>query len=108
MITVSWTGFTGVPGASDLNSRPPTPSQLIAAANGQVQSSDGWTIRPVNADLLEYARGPAACLINIGHASLSARVRPIYASESRSELFPDLCENVRLALPFLKGSFVVV
>ncbi|MEO7852461.1 MAG: hypothetical protein ABIR94_09455 [Rubrivivax sp.] len=103
-----------------MNSRPPTPSQLIAAANGQVQSSDGWTIRPVNADLLEYACGPAACLINIGHASLRSlrslrslpsshgRARPIYASESRSELFPDLCENVRLALPFLKGSFVVV
>ncbi len=88
-------------------SRTPTPSQLIAAANGQVHSSDGWTIRPVNADLLEYACGEAACLINIGHPTQS-QVRPIYASESRSELFPDLCENLRLALPLLKGRFVVV
>ena len=32
----------------------PTPSQLIAAANGQVQSSEGWTVQPLNADLLEY------------------------------------------------------
>jgi hypothetical protein len=80
---------------------------LIAAANGQVHSSDGWSIRPVNADLLEYARGEAACLVNIGHAT-HLRVRPIYASESLSDLFPDLCENLRLALPFLKGSYVVV
>jgi hypothetical protein len=64
-------------------------------------------LRPVNADLLEYARGEATCLINIGHATRQM-VRPIYASESLSELFPDLCENVSLALPFLKGNFVVV
>ena len=44
----------------------PTPSQLIAAANGQVQSSDGWTLRPLNPDLLEYVDGRAACLINVG------------------------------------------
>ena len=90
-----------------MTTRSPTPSQLIAAANGQVHSSAGWTIRPVNADLLEYARGEATCLVNIGHAT-QLRVRPIYATESRSDLFPDLCENLRLALPYLKGSYVVV
>lgn len=85
----------------------PTPSQLIAATNGQVQSSDGWMLRPVSADLLEYVDGRAACLINIGSPTRQA-VRPIYASESISDLFPHLHEHVRMALPYLKGSFVVV
>lgn len=85
----------------------PTPSQLIAVANGQVQSSDGWTLRPLGADLLEYDDGYAACLINVGSPTRQA-VRPIYASESASELFPQLNEHLRLALPFLKGSYIVV
>jgi hypothetical protein len=85
----------------------PTPSQLIAATNGQVQSTDGWMLRPVNADLLEYADSHAACLINIGFPTRQM-VRPIYATESRSDLFPNLCEHIRLALPYLKGSYVVV
>jgi hypothetical protein len=84
-----------------------TPSQLIAAANGQVHSSDGWTLRPVSPDLLEYVDGPAACLINIGSPTRQA-VRPIYASESISKLFPKLGEHLRLALPYLKGHYVVV
>jgi hypothetical protein len=85
----------------------PTPSQLIAVANGQVQSSDGWMLRPVSPDLLEYVDGRAACLINVGNPTRQA-VRPIYASESTSDLFPDLREHVHMALPYLKGSFVVV
>jgi len=90
-----------------VNPKIQTPSQLIAATNGQVQSSDGWVLRPINADLLEYAQGEATCLINVGHPTRQ-RVRPIYASESLSDLFPDLCENVSLALPYLKGDYVVV
>jgi len=100
--------FAGRRGAG-ATSRPahPTPSQLIAAANGQVQSSDGWMLRPVSPDLLEYVDGQATCLINIGSPTRQA-VRPIYASESSSELFPDLHEHVRMALPYLKGRYVVV
>jgi hypothetical protein len=85
----------------------PTPSQLIAAANGQVRSSDGWMLRPLSADVLEYVDGPAACLINIG-SPIRHAVRPIYASESISDLFPHLQEHVRMALPYLKGNYVVV
>ncbi len=90
-----------------MNLNSPTPSQLIAAANGQVHSSDGWVVSSLNTDTLEYVRGNASCLVNIGHAS-ERMVRPIYASESRSELFPTLCEDLRLALPYLRGQFVVV
>jgi hypothetical protein len=85
----------------------PTPSQLIAAANGQVQSSDGWTLRPLNPDLFEYVDGRAVCLINVGSPTRHA-VRPIYASESASPLFPNLREHLRMALPYLKGNYVVV
>lgn len=85
----------------------PTPSQIIAAANGQVHSSDGWTVRALSADLLEYVDGHATCLINIGSPTRQA-VRPIYASESASDLFPQLREHLKLALPYLKGSYVVV
>lgn len=85
----------------------PTPSQLIAAANGQVRSTEGWSLRPLSPDLLEYADGQSICLVNIGIPTPHA-VRPIYASESTSELFPHLREHLRLALPYLKGKFVVV
>ena len=36
----------------------PTPSQLIAAANGQVQSSDGWTLRPLSSGPARIRRRP--------------------------------------------------
>jgi len=85
----------------------PTPSQLIAAANGQVQSSAGWTLRALSPDLLEYDDGRAACLINVGSPTRQA-VRPIYASESSSALFPHLGDHLRMALPYLKGHYVVV
>lgn len=85
----------------------PTPSQFIAAANGQLQSSDGWSLRPLGPDLLEYDNGSLACLINIGSPTRQA-VRPIYASESVSELFPELREHLRMALPYLRGKYVVV
>jgi hypothetical protein len=85
----------------------PTPSQPIAAVNGQVQSPDGWSLRPLNPDLFEYADGRAVCLINVGSPTRHA-VRPIYASESASHLFPNLHEHVRMALPYLKGNYVVV
>jgi hypothetical protein len=85
----------------------PTPSQLIAAANGEVQSSEGWTVRLLSGDLLEYVDGRAACLVNVGSPTRQA-VRPIYASESTSALFPQLREHLCMALPHLKGRYVVV
>ena len=57
--------------------------------------------------MLEYVDGRAACLVNIGSPSRQA-VRPIYASESTSELFPHLREHLHMALPYLKGNYVVV
>ena len=77
----------------------PTPSQLIAAANGQVQSTDGWTLHPLSPDLFEYVDGRAACLINVGSPTRHA-VRPIYASESASDLFPTCANTCAWHCPF--------
>jgi len=82
-------------------------SQLIAFANGEVQSSDGWALRPLTPELMEYVEGSDACLVNVG-ASPAQRMRTIYATESLSDLFPHLREHVIAALPFLKGQYQVV
>ena len=79
----------------------------LAARDGEVQSSEGWVVRPISPNLLEYRDGPDPCLINVGEM-LTNRARPIYASESLSELFPDLREHLLAALPFLKGSYILV
>ena len=82
-------------------------AQLQARADGAVCCSEGWAVRFVAPDLLEYSQGQAACLVNVGSAS-SARERRIYASESSSELFPQLCEHLQFAVGHLKGLYVVV
>ena len=81
--------------------------QLQARADGAVSCSDGWAVRFVAPDLLEYSHGQAACLVNVGVAS-SQRERRIYASESSSELFPLLREHLQSAVHHFKGQYVVV
>ena len=80
-------------------------SRLQSRADGAVSCSDGWAVRFVAPDLLEYSHGQAACLINVGH---TASERRIYASESSSDLFPQLREHLQSALSHFKGSYVVV
>ncbi len=81
-------------------------SQLSAHANGDVQSSEGWALRLLSPELMEYAYGHTACIVNVGH-STAQRVRTIYVTESLSELFPRLREHLTAALPLLKGPYIV-
>ena len=81
--------------------------QFQARADGAVSCSDGWAVRFVAPDLLEYSHGQAACLVNVG-STASAREQRIYASESSSELFPQLREHLQSALSHFKGQYVVV
>lgn len=81
--------------------------QLQTRADGAVHCGDGWAVRFVAPDLLEYSEGQAACLINVG-GKPSQPERCIYASESSSELFPLLREHLLSAAPHLKGRYVVV
>ena len=82
-------------------------SQFQSRADGAVSCSDGWAVRFIAPDLLEYSHGQAACLVNVG-VEPSDRERRIYASESSSELFPQLREHLQSALRHFKGQYVVV
>lgn len=82
-------------------------AKLQAKGDGAVSCSDGWAVRFVAPDLLEYSHGQAACLVNVGYES-SDRERRIYASESSSDLFPQLREHLQSAVSHFKGQYVVV
>lgn len=81
--------------------------QLQARADGAVSCSDGWAVRFIAPDLLEYSHGQAACLVNVGFEACDSE-RRIYASESSSDLFPQLREHLQTAVRHLKGHYVVV
>lgn len=74
---------------------------------GGLESSDGWSVRFVAPDLLEYIHGSACCLVNV-EPTAQRRVRAVLASESASDLFPLLREHLQAALPYLKGPLVLV
>ena len=81
--------------------------QLQARDDGAVSCADGWAVRFVAPDLLEYSHGQAACLVNVSFEA-SQRLRRIYASESSSELFPHLREHLQSAVQHLKGQYIVI
>jgi len=80
---------------------------IQVSADGGVESSEGWTVRLLGPDLLEYLDGSAACLVNVGYEP-QRHVRQVYASESASDLFPRLHERLQRAVPLFKGRYVVV
>jgi hypothetical protein len=81
--------------------------QLQAHPDGLVASPEGWAVRVLSPELIEYFDGRAACLVNVGMQA-PERTQRIYASESCSELFPYLRENLEQAVALLKGTYVVV
>lgn len=81
--------------------------ELTKDADGSVQSPEGWMVRFVRPDLIEYCTARAACLVNVGY-SPSDKSRPIYASESSSELFPHLHEHLASATRLFQGQYVIV
>ena len=84
-----------------------TDSELMRVSDGSVESSEGWVARLIGPELIEYCSGSAACLVNVGYSN-SQRARQIYATESISELFPNLREHLRSAAPLFQGRYVVV
>jgi len=81
--------------------------EIHSCADGAVTCRDGWAVRFVAPNLLEYSQGQAACLVNVG-LEPSDRKRRIYATESLSELFPQLREHLQSATRHFKGQYVVV
>lgn len=82
-------------------------STLMHTSDGAVESSEGWAVRIVGPELLEYRSGTQACLVNVGYSRVR-RAREIFATESLSDLFPDLCEHLQSAAGMLQGRYVVV
>lgn len=80
---------------------------IQARPDGAIACADGWAVRFVAPDLLEYSHGQAACLVNVGIV-VGGHERRIYASESSSDLFPQLREHLQSALRHFKGQYVVV
>jgi hypothetical protein len=81
--------------------------ELLSCTDGAVSCRDGWAVRFVAPDLLEYSQGQAACLINVGLDSTDCECR-IYATESLSDLFPQLREHLQSAAQYFKGQYVVI
>ncbi len=80
---------------------------LKRGPDGSVQSVDGWRVRFLGPDLIEYCCGRTACLVNVVY-SPAERARHIHATESSSELFPHLHEHLASASRLFNGPYVVV
>src|SRR4030095_5340649 len=81
------------------------PHNLTVAADGTVRSSEGWAVRLIAPDLLEYCQGPSACLVNVDYVP-ARQVVEVYASESTSELFPRLHEHLQSAMRLFSGRYI--
>ena len=75
--------------------------------DGTLVCDDGWAVRLVTPEMLEYSEGQASCIVNVGFVAHEQLCR-IYASESSSEFFPHLREHLQAAAPHLSGRYEVV
>ncbi|HET9642403.1 MAG TPA: hypothetical protein VFP68_03370 [Burkholderiaceae bacterium] len=82
-------------------------ADLKLTPSGAVESTEGWTVRQLGPELIEYCDGAIACLVNVGY-SPERRARAIFASESTSALAPRLREHLQRAVGLLNGRFVVI
>lgn len=72
-----------------------------------IESDEGWAVRFLTPDLLEYRHGRVACLVNMGY-STERHATEIYATESASLLAPHLREHLQKAAQFFRGRYVIV
>ena len=83
--------------------------ELRTASDGAVECDEGWKVRFINPELIEYShsQGQVSCLVNVGY-SRECHSRAIFASESTSMLAPQLREHLQSAASLLKGRFVIL
>lgn len=79
---------------------------LHKRADGALVCDDGWVVRLVSPEMIEYSEGQASCIVNVG--IVADQLRRIYASESSSEFFPRLREHLQAAAAHLSGRYEVV
>lgn len=72
-----------------------------------IYGRDDWEVRLIGPELIEYRCADAACLVNVAYSPVR-KAREVYASESSSDLFPELFEHLRMAMRRLPGAYVVV
>jgi hypothetical protein len=87
--------------------RPMPDYQLDCDAAGGVQCAEGWSLRWLGPELIEYGTPQDACLVNVGY-DVERKSRAIYASEASSAWFPRVVEHLCMALPLLPGRYVIV
>ena len=80
--------------------------ELWTVGNNSVTCSEGWSVSLLDAHTMEYTCGSASCVLNVEYMP-GDQSRCIHASESSSELFPNLRERLLSAARMLKGRYVV-
>jgi hypothetical protein len=83
-------------------------SELKTATDGSVESNEGWALRFLEPNILEYCGDGKVCLVNVESPKPPITRRKIHATESTSDLFPHLHEHLVHASRFLKGAFEIV
>lgn len=79
---------------------------LWTVGHNRVASSEGWSVSLLDTQTLEYTCGEASCVVNVEYLPAN-QSRCIHASESSSELFPQLRERLQSAARMLKGRYVI-
>jgi len=82
-------------------------SAVQGIPGGVIESDEGWAVRFLTPELLEYRLGRVACLVNVEY-STERHASHIYATESASMLAPRLREHLIQAATFFRGNYVVV
>lgn len=81
---------------------------LRTRPDGALVCDQGWAVRFVTPDMLEYSKGEASCIVNVGAITQERTRRRIYASESSSDFFPNLHEHLQAVARHFDGRYEVV
>ena len=80
--------------------------ELWTVGHNTVASSEGWSVSLLDPQTMEYSCGAASCVLNVEYMPAD-QSRCIHASESSSELFPNLRERLQSAARMLKGRYII-
>lgn len=80
--------------------------ELWTVGHKTVTSSEGWSVSLLDAHTIEYTCGAKSCVVNVDYLPAD-QTRCIHASESTSELFPNLRERLQSAARMLKWRYTL-
>ena len=82
-------------------------SEVWNVGRNTVVCSEGWSLSLLDEQTMEYAIGPASCVLNVDYLP-AEHSHCIHASESASPLFPRLAEHIARAAHLLRGRRYVI